>query len=155
MFQPSRFELEIPVLRGCPRSSRLISKSPVLRETCPNFQLFVKIPICIASYFVFWCFNCVYIAIQLVFAVIHCRFCKKRTEKRQNYIFKLILSTQRSQRMHFPGFQGCQNPQFPLRYHGPTSGRHWLHYKPPILGNLGVGTQNTAVLCHINHFALT
>ena len=57
MFQPSRFERETPVLRGCLLSSHLISKSPVLRETCPNFLFFVKIPICIASYFVFWCFN--------------------------------------------------------------------------------------------------
>ena len=23
--------------------------------------------------------------------------------------------------------------------HGGTSGRHWVHYKPPILGTLGVG----------------
>ena len=56
MFQPSRFERETPV---CLPSYRLISKSPVLTETCPNFQFFVKIPICIASYFVFWCFICV------------------------------------------------------------------------------------------------
>ena len=53
MFQPP------PVLRGCLLSSSLISKSPVLRETCPNFQFFAKIPIFIANYFVFWCFNCV------------------------------------------------------------------------------------------------
>ena len=59
MFQPSRFEWETSILRDCLPSSRLISKSPVLRETCPNFQFFVKIPICIASYFVFWCFNCI------------------------------------------------------------------------------------------------
>ena len=59
MFQPSRFERENPVLRGCLPSSRLISKSPVLRETSPNFHFFLKIPICIASCFVFWCFNCV------------------------------------------------------------------------------------------------
>ena len=59
MFQPSRLERETPVLRGCLPSSRLISKSPVLRETCPDFEFFVKIPIYIASYFVFWCFNCV------------------------------------------------------------------------------------------------
>ena len=59
MFQPSRFEREILVLRDYLPSSRLISKSPVLKETCPNFQFFVKIPICIANYFVFWCFNCV------------------------------------------------------------------------------------------------
>ena len=94
MFQPFRFERETPVLRGCLPLSRLISKSPVLRETCPNFQFFVKIPICIASYFIFWCFNCVYIEIQPVFAVIHRRFCKVCAEKWQNYnIFKLILST--------------------------------------------------------------
>ena len=24
--------------------------------------------------------------------------------------------------------------------HGATSGRHWVHYKPPILGNSGVET---------------
>ena len=58
-FQLSRFERETLVLRGCLPSSRLISKSPVLRETSANFQFFLKIPICIASYFVFWCFNCV------------------------------------------------------------------------------------------------
>ena len=59
MFQPSRFKWETPILTGCLLSSRLISKSPVLRETSPNFQFFVKIPICIASYFIFWCFNCI------------------------------------------------------------------------------------------------
>ena len=58
-FQLSRFEQETPVWRGCLPSSRLISKSPVLREASANFQFFLKIPICIASYFVFWCFNCV------------------------------------------------------------------------------------------------
>ena len=36
-FQISRFERETPVSRGCLPSSRLISKSPVLRETSPNF----------------------------------------------------------------------------------------------------------------------
>ena len=59
MFQPSRFEWETPVLKGCLPSFRLISKSPALRETYLNFQLFAKIPICIPNYFIFWCFNCV------------------------------------------------------------------------------------------------
>ena len=59
MFQPSRFEQETPVLRGCLQSSHLISKSSILRETCQNFQFFLKIPTCIASYFVFWCFRCI------------------------------------------------------------------------------------------------
>ena len=57
--QVSRFERETPDLRDHLLSSRLISKSPVLRETSPNFQFFLKFPIWIASYFVFWCFNCV------------------------------------------------------------------------------------------------
>ena len=48
-----------PVLRGRLPPSCLISKSPVLRETSPNFQFFLKFPILIATYFVFWCFNCV------------------------------------------------------------------------------------------------
>ena len=52
MSQPSRFERETPVLRDCLLSSRLISKSLVLRETCPNFQFFVKIPIRIVSYYI-------------------------------------------------------------------------------------------------------
>ena len=43
MFQPSRFEREISRFDG----------------NSPNFQFFVKIPICVASYFVFWCFKCV------------------------------------------------------------------------------------------------
>ena len=52
MSQPSRFERETPVLRDCLLSSSLISKSLVLRETCPNFQFFVKIPIRIVSYYI-------------------------------------------------------------------------------------------------------
>ena len=47
-----------------------------------------------ASYFVFWCLNCMYIEIQPVFAVIQCRLCKVYAGKWQNYItLKLILST--------------------------------------------------------------
>ena len=53
MFQPSRSERDTPVLRSHLSFSRLISKSPVLRETCPNFEFFIKILICIASYLSF------------------------------------------------------------------------------------------------------
>ena len=48
----SRFERLSPVLP-------FDLKISCLRETSTNFQFFLKIPICIASYFVFWCFNCV------------------------------------------------------------------------------------------------
>ena len=95
MFQPSCFERETPILRF---DLEISCFEPI----CPNFQFFVNIPICITSYFIFWCFNCI-IAIgntencrsmlTACFAVIHHRFCKVCAEKWQNYtIFKLILS---------------------------------------------------------------
>ena len=41
--------------------------------------------------------------------------------------------------MHFPGFRGAKIQNFPFDgHHGTTSGRHWVHYKPLNLGNLGV-----------------
>ena len=49
----------LPVLKGrlpfwrLSPFSRLISKSPVFRETCSNFQYFVKSPVCITSFSVF------------------------------------------------------------------------------------------------------
>ena len=43
--------------------------------------------------------------------------------------------------MHFQAFRGAKIQNFPSGgNHGATSGRHWVHYKPPILDTLGVGT---------------
>ena len=47
--------------------------------------------------------------------------------------------------MHFPGFGGAKIQNFLFDgSHGATSGRSWFHYKPPVLGNLGVGTYEYA-----------
>ena len=113
-------------MRGCLLSSRLMLKSLILRETCPNFQFFVKIPICIASYFVFWCFNCVTTIVQCkeytvdpclqaVFAVIYRRFCKVCAEKWQNSkilnYFKYIKIPENA----FSGYLGVlKSKVFPL-----------------------------------------
>ena len=44
--------------------------------------------------------------------------------------------------MHFLGFlRGAKIQNFPSGdSHGATSGRHCVHYKPPVLGTLGVRT---------------
>ena len=41
----------------------------------------------------------------------------------------------------FWAFRGTkdQNSPFGGGKHGATSGRHWIHYKPPVLGTLWVG----------------
>ena len=42
--------------------------------------------------------------------------------------------------MHFWVFRGAKIQSFPFgATHGATSGRHWVHYKPTVLGTLGVG----------------
>ena len=73
IFQPSSFEQETPLLRDCLPSPRLISKSLVLRETCPNFQLFVKIPVRIVSYYI--------LKFSLFLQWFHRSFCKVFAEK--------------------------------------------------------------------------
>ena len=45
--------------------------------------------------------------------------------------------------MYFPGFsfRGAKFQKFSfVGNHGPISDRHWIHYKLPVLGTVGVGT---------------
>ena len=42
--------------------------------------------------------------------------------------------------MHFWAFRGVKIQNSPFSgNHGATSGRHWIHYKPTVLGTLWVG----------------
>ena len=143
IFQPSRFQRETPVFTGCLPSSHLISKSHVLREACLNFQFFVKIPICFASYFVFWCFNCVTAigdaknTLQIHVNSLFIGFAK-RVLKNGKIIFLNYFKYVKILENAFSGLLGVLK----------SLGRHWVHYKPPVLGTLGVGTHYQA-LCNI------
>ena len=67
------------------------SNPPVLHVTLLFWEIVSRLPeICrfeqnMSKFSKFWCFNCVYIEILPVFAVIHLRFCKVCAEKWQNY----------------------------------------------------------------------
>ena len=78
--------------------------------------------------------------------MIHRRFCKVCAEIWQNYnIFKLLFKYVKIPENTFSGlFKGAKIQNFSFGgNHGATLGRHWVHYKPPVLGTLGVGTYVT------------